>query len=243
MSNEKNTKSDEEIRNEVAKSMIFSKEGNLDEMCDSFDSIVKEWKEDELRIPEEAIKDLCTDKYKSQTDINGVIAKISIINQIYSTRVKNIDTYWLAKHITNNGEKLEKYIFSDNEKQRIEAVQIIANSKYSSEDLSDERISQMNDHYSFATKYCSFHNPDKFPIYDGYMCAIVKSNWNNLSKKIFKKKGDIENIEFYENFCESMGRLKEIFSKELGENISAKKFDQFLWLYLKNKIKLLKEQE
>lgn len=236
MSNEKNTKSDEEIRNEVAKSMIFSKEGNLDEMCDSFDSIVKEWKEDELRIPEEAIKDLCTDKYKSQTDINGVIAKISIINQIYSTRVKNIDTYWLAKHITNNGEKLKKYIYSEDEKDRIKAVQIIANSK----DSSEENIKKMNNHYSFATKYCSFHKPEKFPIYDSYISAVVKAN---ADEGIYDKVTNITSFKSYENFCEAMGRLKEIFSKELGENISAKEFDQFLWLYLKNKIKLLKEQE
>lgn len=236
MSNEKNTKSDEEIRNEVAKSMIFSKEGNLDEMCDSFDSIVKEWKEDELRIPEEAIKDLCTDKYKSQTDINGVIAKISIINQIYSTRVKNIDTYWLAKHITNNGEKLEKYIYSEDEKDRIKAVQIIANSK----DSSEENIKKMNNHYSFATKYCSFHsldgchNPDAFPIYDSYISAVVKAN----AGKVCDKVTNITSFNSYGKFCESLEQLRKCFGKE----VTVKEFDQFLWLYFKEKFDELKEK-
>lgn len=217
--------------------MIFSKKGNLDEMCGKFREIVEDWGKDELRITEEAIKDLCTDKYKNQTDINGVIAKISIINQIYSTRVKNIDTYWLAKHITNNGEKLKKYIYSEDEKDRIKAVQIIANSK----DSSEENIKKMNNHYSFATKYCSFHisddshNPDAFPIYDSYISAVVKAN---ADEGIYDKVTNITSFKSYGNFCKAIGRLKEIFSKELGENISAKKFDQFLWLYLKNKIKL-----
>lgn len=231
MSNEKNTKRAEKIRNEAAKSMIFSKEGNLDEMCDSFESIMKEWKEDELRILEETIKKLCTVKCKSQTDMTDVLAKVIVINQIYSAGVKNIDTYWLAKLITDNGEKLEECIYSKKLDNRITAVSIIANSKKSS----NERISQMNDYYSFATKYCSFHNPDGFPIYDSYMCDIIKNNWDILfEEKILKKKGEIKS---YEKFCKAMGRLKEIFSEKLGKNITTKEFDQFLWLYLKNKIK------
>lgn len=238
MSEKKYLKNDSEIIKEVAEKFVFSEKENMEDMCNNYDRIIGEWGKVELRIPEEAIKDLCTDKYKSQTDINGVIAKISIINQIYSTRVKNIDTYWLAKHIINNGKKLEEYISSEDEKDRIKAVQIIANSK----DSSEENIKKMNNHYSFATKYCSFHNSKKFPIYDGYMCAIVKSNWNDLSKKIFKKKGDIESYENYGKFRKAMWILKRKFSKESGEKVTVKKFDQFLWLYFKEKFDELKEK-
>lgn len=241
MSEKKYLKNDSEIIKEVAEEFVFSEKENLQDMCNNYDRIMDDWSEDELSIPEEAIKKLCTDKCKSQTDINGVIAKISIINQIYSTRVKNIDTYWLAKHITNNGEKLEKYIYSEDEKDRIKAVQIIANSK----DSSEENIKKMNNHYSFATKYCSFHildgchNPDAFPIYDSYISAVVKANADN---GICDKVTNITSFNSYGKFCKSLEQLRKCFGEARGEEVTVKEFDQFLWLYFKEKFDELKEK-
>lgn len=234
MSEKKYLKNDSEIIKEVAEKFVFSEKENMEDMCNNYDRIMGEWGKVELRIPEEAINDLCTIKYKSQTDINGVIAKISIINQIYSTRVKNIDTYWLAKHITNNGEKLEECIASKDLDSRITAVSIIADSKKSS----DERISQMNNHYSFATKYCSFHKPEKFPIYDSYISAVVKAN---ADKGICGKVTNITSFNSYGKLCESLEQLRECFEKTL-KKISVKMFDQFLWLYFKEKFDELKEK-
>lgn len=240
MSEKKYLKSDSEIIKEVAEEFVFSEKENMEDMCCNFKRIMGEWRKYELQIPEKAINDLCTDKYKSQTDINGVIAKISIINQIYSTRVKNIDTYWLAKHIINNGKKLEEYISSEDEKDRIKAVQIIANSK----DSSEENIKKMNNHYSFATKYCSFHildgfhNPDAFPIYDSYISSVVKANAGKGCEKVT----NITSFNSYGIFCKAMGELKKTFSQKLNKNITAKEFDQFLWLYFKEKFDERKEK-
>lgn len=236
MSEKKYLKNDSEIIEEVAEKFVFSEKENMEDMCNNYGRIMREWDKVELSDPEKAINDLCNDKYKSQTDINGVIAKISIINQIYSTRVKNIDTYWLAKHITNNEEKLEKYIYSEDEKDRIKAVQIIANSK----DSSEENIKKMNNHYSFATKYCSFHsldgchNPDAFPIYDSYISAVVKAN----AGKVCDKVTNITSFNSYGKFCESLEQLRKCFGKE----VTVKEFDQFLWLYFKEKFDELKEK-
>lgn len=237
MSEKKYLKEDSEIIKEVAKEFVFSEE-NLENMRKNYYRIMGdmgEWKKDELRIPEEAINDLCTDKNKSQTDINRVIAKISIINQIYSTRVKNIDTYWLAKLITSNGEKLKKFIYSNEPEKRVKAVHIIANSK---KETNDENMKKMNNHYSFATKYCSFHNPDAFPIYDSYISAVVKANAGKGCEKVT----NITSFNSYGNFCKAMGELKKTFSQKLNKNITAKEFDQFLWLYFKEKFDERKEK-
>lgn len=43
------------------------------------------------------------------------------------------------------------------------------------------------DHYSFANKYCSFHNSDTFPIYDSYVDSILWHYQNAEHFCIFKR--------------------------------------------------------
>ena len=90
--------------------------------------------------------------YPNNIDINDILIKCSSLNDFYSTNIFKI--YAVATHILslNIDERLRKgdpTLVDD-----IAKVTISGKSKY---------------FYSFASKYCSHHNPYEYPIYDSYV--------------------------------------------------------------------------
>jgi hypothetical protein len=74
---------------------------------------------------------------------------------------------------------------------------------------------------SFASKYCSFHNPSKYPIYDRFVCIALKHF--NEQYSFFDLRG--KDISDYTIFHD----LYLAFIKELvKEDISFKQLDQYL---------------
>jgi len=79
--------------------------------------------------------------------------------------------------------------------------------------------------YSFATKYCSMHNPEAYPIYDSYIEWLLLLYKKQYGFSDFKR----EDLKKYEKFIEI---IKE-FQKFFNLNFSPKEIDQFLWMYAK----------
>ena len=105
---------------------------------------------------EKALNKLFWDLYKSNNDIVDVLAKVAILNDFYSTNI--FDTYTVAKHIVDLDidERLEQgdlTLVKD-----IACVEIKSKNKYL---------------YSFATKYCSHHYEEKYPIFDSYVRKVL----------------------------------------------------------------------
>lgn len=75
--------------------------------------------------------------------------------------------------------------------------------------------------YSFASKYCSHHNPKNFPIYDNYVAKVLR-HFRDVDKFIKRK-----DLKIYKNFVETL----DCFTKYYGlENFSRKEIDRYLWL-------------
>jgi hypothetical protein len=89
-------------------------------------------------------------------------------------------------------------------------------------DISDTTVNgKKHKHYSFATKYCSHHNPSAFPIYDSYVDEVLRyfrkqdkfSSFNNY---------DLKNYEEFKNIIIQ-------FMKYYGlENYTFKQIDIYL---------------
>ena len=76
--------------------------------------------------------------------------------------------------------------------------------------------------YSFATKYCSHHLPDKYAIYDNYVEKVLLSMNKKEPFANFKK----EDLKDYETYMEV---IRE-FSQHFGlTQFSIKQLDQYLW--------------
>jgi hypothetical protein len=84
--------------------------------------------------------------------------------------------------------------------------------------------------YSFASKYCYFHNDEVFPLYDRYVDKLIWDYKQNEDGKGFQPLTDFERIDLkdYSKYINILNNLKQAY--ELTE-YSIKKLDIFLWMY------------
>ena len=109
---------------------------------------IKTFDEENLEI--EWLLDHLFAQYPRNTALSEVSLKTRVLNLLYSTRILAVDI--VAQHITGLPGIDEMIAMG-----APEAVDQIAYVKIG------EKI---RCHFSFASKYCSWHNPEAYPIYD-----------------------------------------------------------------------------
>lgn len=100
-------------------------------------------------------------------------------------------------------------------------------------DISDVllKVSSLNDFYStniysFASKYCSHHNPKHFPIYDSYVDKVL-CYFRNLKKfPAFKFKNS--DLKDYAKFKEILIAFRSIYGLD---KFNLKEIDKYLWQF------------
>lgn len=106
------------------------------------------------RVIRSAFKELCP----KNTELKHILLKCASLNDFYSTNIFSV--YPVAKHILslkNIDERLKSYdplLVSEIQKVSISDVE--------------------KNFYSFASKYCSHHNPNDYPIYDSYVDEVLR---------------------------------------------------------------------
>ena len=106
---------------------------------------------------ERALNKLFLELLPGNSEITDILLKASCLNDFYSTRIFAI--YPVAKRILSIKD-LDKRLKAGDIKlvRELGNVKIGDNKRY---------------FYSFATKYCSHHNPIAFPIYDSYVEKVL----------------------------------------------------------------------
>ena len=77
--------------------------------------------------------------------------------------------------------------------------------------------------YSFATKYCSHHNPIDFPIYDSYVEKILLY-FNKIDKFSSFKRIDLKDYRKFKGILLDFQKYYKL------ERFSLKEIDRYLWL-------------
>ena len=152
---------------------------------------------------ENSLKKLFIDLIPENKEIEDILIKSSTLNDFYSTNIFSI--FPVAKHIheLDIDERLQKGDLT------------LVN------DIAD--VKELNKcFYSFATKYCSHHNPNVYPIYDSYLDKILRH---------FKRKDHF--ADFKGADLKDYNRYVEIldeFAKFYGiDDYSRKDLDRYLW--------------
>ena len=135
-----------------------------------------------------------------------ILLKVSALNDFYSTNI--YDTHSVARHIHSLAVDTE--LGNDD----LSLVDSIANVQFNGK---VRRI------YSFATKYCSHHSPDTYPIYDSYVDEML---WHFRKRDLFAdfKRRDMK------HFPSFVGIISAFRSHYKLEKFSIKEIDIFLWL-------------
>jgi hypothetical protein len=139
--------------------------------------------------------------------LDEVLLKVAILNSLYSTSIYALTD--MAIHICV--QKIDSQL--DN--RSLDVV---------------ERISQFNiggkvrRNYSFATKYCSWHAPDFYPIFDGFVGRILWAYQTRDRYADFRREEMVQ-YEVYKTIHNS-------FRQHYGlMDFTPKQVDKFLWLH------------
>lgn len=135
------------------------------------------------------------------TNIEDILLKVSTLNDFYSTNIFSV--FPVAEHI-----------LSLNIDERL---------KHGHPDLVDD-IKGVNgrNHYSFATKYCSHHNPLEYPIYDSYVDKILR-HFRNVD---WFCKFATDDLKEYSKFKMVILAFREYYGLT---QYNLKEIDQYLW--------------
>jgi len=170
------------------------------------DYYLEKWKElENYRLQEDALNKLFFELCPENKDIADILIKASTLNNFYSTNIFSI--YPVAKHIH------ELDIDS-----RLEAgdAGLVA-------DIQQVMIGgKKKNFYSFATKYCSHHNPFAYPIYDSYVDEVLRYFRNRDSFFNFKD-GDLKKYEKFKSILIAFQSFYDL------DEYNLKQIDQYVW--------------
>src|ERR1035438_5785168 len=166
---------------------------------------------------EQALKELFT-QYPGNSDPRHVLLKVVALNSLYSTQItahsqKIPNVVDLAQHICAKAHDIDSAL-------AIGSPGIV-------ETIAGIRVAGKKDriYFSFATKYCSWHKPELYPMWD----ANVQRYIGCLQEQSDFAKGFDVNADHwtYEGFRGAMKAFRECY--RLG-SFTFKDIDKFLWL-------------
>lgn len=167
---------------------------------------LQQWNElDNYHLQEDALDKLFFVLCPENTNISDILIKVATLNDFYSTNIFSV--YSVAKHILalNIDKRLKDgdvTLISELQKITINGAE--------------------KNFYSFATKYCSHHNPIDYPIYDSYVekVLIYFKKRDNFSK--------FENREMknYIRFKETLIDFRNFYGLD---QFNLKQIDKYIW--------------
>lgn len=164
--------------------------------CKAFD--LENW------LAEEALGQLRA-QFPLNTDIRHVLLKVLVLNKLYGTMIRDIEVETVAKHIVGLG--IDPLLVQGS----LQAVTLITD------------CPNVRQYLSFASKFCSWHNPTAYPIYDGNVRECLSSYQKQDSFAQFRNK---EDLYYYQKLFDAV----LAFSSHYGLNsLTFKQLDKFMY--------------
>lgn len=157
-------------------------------------------------------------QYPNNRDLHHVLLKVVALNSLYSTQIpvysETIPNLLdVAHHIQGHAEGVDSAFAVGSPEIVDEISRVVVPEK------------KQRNYFSFATKYCSFHRPDAYAIWDSrvelYLAWLQKQS-------DFAAGFDVHGLWKYPTFHRVMITFRERYG--LGV-FSLKEIDKFLWVY------------
>lgn len=171
-----------------------------------------------IKNAETALKKLI-EKFPNHDNLDEIYLKVDAINSLYSTNI--YDTYKIAYHIKVRINDIDSRL-KEGDFKLIE--EIGKNHGIHNKDGKERFF------YSFATKYCSFHNQKNYAIYDNLIQDLLLADYNKGKVKTEKK--NYESLRKYESFMEM---VHDFIHRHRLIEVSIKDIDTYLWILGKEK--------
>lgn len=170
------------------------------------DSYLKEWDTLENYVSQESsLRKLFIETYPENKELDDVLIKVCSLNDFYSTNI--FSPFSIAKHI----------IFLDID-DRLKANDLTLVNDIASTTIKDKKIN----FYSFATKYCSHHRPEAYPIFDNFVERLLMHFKKKDQFSVFKK----EDMRTYQRYVSILNDFKKFYGVQ---EYTMKEIDKYLW--------------
>jgi hypothetical protein len=151
--------------------------------CEEFDR--------ENRAYEDALKLLFT-QYRRNGNLPEVLLKVVVLNRLYNTGI--LAVFDVANHIVSMGQEIDARLAAGSP----DIVDIITKVTIGSN-------GKTRNNWSFAAKYCSWHESDSYPIWDSRVDTYLKSLRETSFAKFLRPRGELwdryaEFVEIVETF-------------------------------------------
>lgn len=161
----------------------------------------------DIVLSESSLKKLFTKTYPLNNNLEEIIIKVCSLNELYSLSMYSPIT--VARHVVSQN------IDNDLSKKDVGLVDKISGPV----NINGREIK----FYAFATKYCSFHKPADYPIYDSYV---------DKSLQYFRGEYHFENfvggdLRIYEKFKKVLNKFRTSFGLK---KFNLRQIDKYLWL-------------
>ena len=144
------------------------------------------------------------ERFPLNTDPAQVLLKALVLNKLYSARVNDIHVKPLVEHIVHLGVDAP---IGQGEPSVVWHI-------FTCENLPK--------YYSFATKFCSWHNPEAYPIYDRYADACLWAYQKRDHFTDFHR----QDMWYYDKFITIVSAFRKHYSLD---GFSFRDIDKFLW--------------
>ena len=155
----------------------------------------------------EAALGLLFQTFPENKKFEHVLWKVCTLNDIYNTRI--FATSVVAQHI------LEQDIDADLNSGATTLIRRTCRVTLKG---------KVRAFYSFTTKYCSWHKPDMFPIYDRIVDEMLWRYRKQDGFNEFKRK----DLGYYRSFKDIVDSFRSVYGLDA---YTYKQIDKFLWMY------------
>jgi len=170
-------------------------------------SYLSKWKTlENYTLQEKSLSLLFHSYCPENNQLEQVLLKVSALNDFYSTNI--FDTYTVAKHIINCN--IDKDLKSGNESLVNKVAPVTINGK-------------TRNFYSFASKYCSHHKPESYPIYDSYVDKMLMHFKKKDKYDCFTK----QELKDYRRFIAIIKNFQKHYNLQ---SFTLREIDIYLWL-------------
>jgi hypothetical protein len=157
----------------------------------------------ENSLIEEALGQLRT-QFPRNADPSHVLLKVLVLNQLYSTRINSIDIEPLSRYIAGLGIDT---LLGQGSPSAVDRITLCPN---------------LRRYLSFASKFCSWHNPAAYRIYDGNARACL---WSYKKQDQFAK-FHLQDLWYYEKFRATVVAFSAFYGLD---RLTLKHLGKFLW--------------
>ena len=192
----------------------------MDLTCENLELVEKMIEADPKYGPEQKLIESVLIRFPDNNDIEIVAMKIGVIDVTNSTRLfqykQNISLYDIAELIVNRINDFNKRIEDGD-------ITLISEISRKTKSLYNRNL------FSFASKYCHYHNRflyqnDDFSIYDTIVRKKLPECFTDITESILENWRETSNYEAYNKYIEK--KLNEL---KITINNRRRKFDHYFW--------------